>query len=374
MSIKWNLEKAKEFVITKGSEMRADIWTGTHGFYYFKCIECGEWKYTRFHNIQSGNLKCVKCGLRLGNKKVHIKDCEKCAKKFKTYNSGQKFCSDKCRQNIERTDITKDLLIDLYINKRFSSLKIAKMFRVAKITILRKLNKFNIETRTSQGSKHEIGFKMPTKVELEELYVKQFLTYDKICKIYDVDMTLIMSWLKKYNIPARTCSESRLGSDFKEPTKEELIDLYVAKGLNSRDIGDIYGIDGQGIVRRMRKYKIKIKNNSFGNSSLLMNGIKVKSSYEKTFGDLLCENNIKFDYEPQLSFNHHYHSDFLINNTYVEIWGVVGNKKYDERKNKKIQLYNSNGFKLISLYPKDFKDFDYNIIKNIILQENTEVS
>jgi len=374
MRTKWDLEKAKDFVITKGSEMRADIWTGTHGFYYFKCIECGEWKYTKFQNIQSGNLKCINCGSRLGKKKVHIKNCEKCGEEFKTYNSRQKYCTDKCRQNVERTDITKDLLTDLYVNKRISSLKIAKMLNVAKPAILRRLHKFNIKTRTSQESKHGIGFKMPTKKELEELYINQFLTYDKICKIYDVDMTLIMLWLRKHNIPARTCSESMLGKEFKEPTKEELVDLYVTRGLNSRDIGEMYGIDGQGIVRRMKKFKIKIKNNSFGNSSLLTNGIKVKSSYEKTFGDLLCKNNIKFSYEPQLSFNHRYHSDFLINNTYVEIWGVVGNKKYDERKNKKIQLYNSNGFKLISLYPKDFTDFDYNIIKNIILQENTEVS
>ena len=377
---KWNLVKAKEYVKSVGSKMIADEWFGTKGFYYFKCIECGEWKYTAFHNIKSGNLKCKNCGTKKGHTTVYVKKCKKCGVEF-TSSAKQKYCSDECRGyncqyeqqkiNSNRKDITEELLVDLYMNKRIPAIDISIMLGVSKGVILRRLHKYNIEVRTSQESKHEVEFVLPTKEELEELYIKQFLPFNKICQIYKVSMSLIIIWMKKYKIPVRKASITRLGKDFKEPTKDELIELYIDRGMNSKDIGSIYGTDGQSMVRRMRGFGIKIKDNTFGNSAFLLNGIKVKSSYEKIVGDILCLNNIKFEYEPQLPFNHHYHADFLIGDIYVEIWGVVGSKKYENRKNIKKNLYKENNLNLFELYPCDFKK-DSSKIRQLISLVSSE--
>lgn len=53
-------------------------------------------------------------------------------------------------------------------------------------------------------------------------------------------------------------------------------------------------------------------------------------------------------------------SDFYLpqGNVYIEFWGLENNKHYQERKKKKIELYNKNNYKRIDLTEKDIKHLD----------------
>lgn len=104
-------------------------------------------------------------------------------------------------QIIECSDLNK--LISLSKNKNLSNLDIAKEFNIS-LTLLNKwFKKFNINRtilRNNEGNK-------PSNDELYNLYINKKLNANEIAKIYNVTSTTIKNWLKSYNILIRSKSE-----------------------------------------------------------------------------------------------------------------------------------------------------------------------
>ncbi|WP_339183321.1 hypothetical protein [Oceanobacillus sp. FSL W7-1293] len=254
----------------------------------------------------------------------------------------------------------KEILYNDYVIKRLSSIEIANKYNTSKKNILAALTRYGINRRTASETRMPEGYKPPSKEKINDLYWNQWLSYEEIGKALNVDPTNIPRWLKLYGLTTRTHAETRLGKHFKEPTKGELIELYVNQELPTTEIGKILGCGGGAVSRRLYDFGIEVKSNLFNGKSLLEcdDGHMVKSYYEKSFDNLLSRNGIEHEYEPRLPFDKRYSSDFLIDDVYVEIWGVQNNKKYNERRVKKTKLYNKHGLKLLEIYPEDFKDIN----------------
>lgn len=103
-----------------------------------------------------------------------------------------------------------DWLFDQYINQHKSSIKIAKICNVTPSVILRWLKRFNIVIRTtSQALRLFNGDKKyRNKDWLYEQYIIKEKTMLEIAKICDVSFSTIRSWLRKFNIKIRTKSEA----------------------------------------------------------------------------------------------------------------------------------------------------------------------
>ena len=92
-------------------------------------------------------------------------------------------------------------------------------------------------------------------------------------------------------------------------------------------------------------------------------GNKCLSSLEYKFTKILENYNIPFQKEVYYSsvipnFDRRYRFDYVIelngNKYYIEIFGITGNKKYEKRKNKKIQLCKDNNIPLVTFEYNDF--------------------
>ena len=99
------------------------------------------------------------------------------------------------------------------------------------------------------------------------------------------------------------------------------------------------------------------------------------SGYEYKFIKMLEKYNIKFKKEELYkkyikNFNRQYRFDFtiFINNEikFVEIFGITGNEKYDERKEDKIKVCKENRLKLIQLTNYDIINNDFKALYKII--------
>jgi transposase len=127
----------------------------------------------------------------------------------------------------------------------------------------------------------------PGNDELYELYINQGLSTVEIGKIYDFHDVTVGRWLKKYDIPIRTTAESLLiRSGGIKPSKDELIELYVNKGLSAPEICDIYNVGESSIYRWLNEYEIEIR--SISESHLIKNG-GIKPSKDELYHDYCVE-------------------------------------------------------------------------------------
>jgi transposase len=90
---------------------------------------------------------------------------------------------------------TRNVLYDLYNNKKHTLVEISKMYNVDRLTIGRWMKNYNIQTRFTKDK--------PTKEILYNLYIVKKHTLKEISKMCSLHETTISNYLKKYNIPSR---------------------------------------------------------------------------------------------------------------------------------------------------------------------------
>jgi len=73
---------------------------------------------------------------------------------------------------------------------------------------------------------------------------------------------------------------------------------------------------------------------------------------ERTIDDYLFKHGIPHEIEPRYPEGN-YRADFLVNNIFIEYFGLKGNPDYDTRTELKRKLCKKHGIRLISIYPED---------------------
>jgi len=91
---------------------------------------------------------------------------------------------------------------------------------------------------------------------------------------------------------------------------------------------------------------------SRGTQCLAVDGHVCFSLGEKTIDDLIHSLGIEHEKEPQYPESN-LRADFIINNIFVEYFGLAGNIDYDNKTKLKQELCKKHGIKLISIYPWD---------------------
>lgn len=292
-----------------------------------------------------------------------IASCIKCGTEFKTQpslvkNGKGKYCSRKCVRAASSHNFDKKMLEEMYINRKMTSREIAKELNTDKVVILRYLKKYKIPVRNMHEAKYKNTEYIPNKDDLIRDYHENWLSFDKIANKYNIAKSTVENLFKRYKIEVRDFNVTRLGREYIEPTKEELVELYVEQQLNATEIGRVFNCQSPVILRRLKEHGIEARANIFGYDKLLecKDGHKVRSCYERAFDNALYRLGVDHEYEPRIPADKRYASDFKVGNVYVEIWGVQGNKKYEERKEKKRTLYKKHNLTLFEIYPEDFKN------------------
>jgi len=90
-------------------------------------------------------------------------------------------------------------------------------------------------------------------------------------------------------------------------------------------------------------------------------GDLLRSSYEARIDDWFCDNGIWHEVEQQLPFTDLYcdwfipKKDKFTHDIYVEYWGLMGKKWYEEGRNAKEKLYKKHKLTLLNIEPEDMK-------------------
>ncbi|MFH1424667.1 MAG: hypothetical protein ABIG20_03220 [archaeon] len=152
-------------------------------------------------------------------------------------------------------EIDEKQIIDLYITKRKTTHEIAKILNVSQGFVWQFLKKRNLVRTPSEARLNE-GVVLPSKSELEAMYLTQRVHPLIIAKKYGVSRSVIGRLLKKYKVSIRSASEANLKSNAHMPTQEELQDWYLVQGLSVLKIGKLCNIDPSTIADYLKKYGI----------------------------------------------------------------------------------------------------------------------
>lgn len=112
-------------------------------------------------------------------------------------------------------EINIEIIEALYINNGMTAQEIGDILGVAKSTILSRMRRYGIPKRSSNDQrKTEIS-----KEKLIELYINQGMTSKKISILYGVSEETIRRKLVSYGIPRRPTSETAKGRVFSENSR-----------------------------------------------------------------------------------------------------------------------------------------------------------
>lgn len=243
-------------------------------------------------------------------------------------------------------------LYRLYYEEKKTTREIGKMLGMSKHPVENAMVKLGYKKRPrTYGTK-------PTMEFLKKAIFDDHRSILDIAKELRCDSGAIKWWAKEYGIEIpklNTWSQRNKQRGYKRPSKKVLESLYRDHGYSLQNIADEFGVSRQAITDAFEHHKIKMDYSGWKPVRIIcQDGHVVKSLYEKKVDDWLFDHGFDHQYEPHLPFSNKGHSDFLVGDTYIEIFGVWDSVKYDTRKKQKKELYQSHGFKLIAINYWDF--------------------
>lgn len=146
-----------------------------------------------------------------------------------------------------RIEIPKEKLVELYLNQKFSTRKIASILKCEHTAIINRLKKYKIEIRQP---KKEI---IIPKEKLIELYKDKKLSTQKIARILKISSCSVYYKLKEAGIPTRK-------KKIFDIDKNKLEELYSEKGLSCSKIAKLYKFDKVTVFEKLKKYSIRTRN------------------------------------------------------------------------------------------------------------------
>lgn len=251
----------------------------------------------------------------------------------------------------KRDQLTQDVLQELYAEGKTTT-DIGEMFNCTNTFVGNLARQFGIKLKRQRN---QAGIK-PDPETLRQMYWAEWLSYEAIAERLGVDFTSIPYWLKKFDIPKRDAWQTRRGPNWQEPDIEVITHLYEAETMGTQSIADLHdGTSKAYIAGLLKTAGVKLRESGYPNVSryTAKDGHRVKSSLELQVDDWLYEHGIDHTYEPAIGTSK-YKADFLVGDTYIEIWGIMGNAKYQAKQQKKLEAYHHFGLKLLSVYRKDF--------------------
>jgi hypothetical protein len=97
-------------------------------------------------------------------------------------------------------ELDRDVLIELYQNRKLPPSKIAEELNVTAPFVIRQLKKHNIPLRTRKEARRLTSGRIPSGEELARLYLTENRTQAQIAEIYQIGQQTVSKWLKRYGL------------------------------------------------------------------------------------------------------------------------------------------------------------------------------
>ena len=316
-------------------------------------------------------LSALKCGEKLGCSEGCI------LRKLRD------FCIPVRPPTAPNTNITKEKLIELYLDEQLSTSQCAKKLNCHKSTIRDNLKKYGISTRTrSEGCMLRDGSRKDiTKEGLIELYWDKKYSVGDCSDYLGCSEAAIRKKMMRFNIPARSQGEGkRISKKFRahlekiwgehriDIEKEDLEDLYINKGLSAELCGEVLGINIQTVLNKLRNYNIPIRSLSEAHQNAYEKGRRKRTYPNKSEEYLfqlieeVCPNEYKYVGDGSLwiyglnpDFAHCNGKKKLIE-LFGEYWHIGVDTPWKRTEFGRKAIFSQLGYDILIVWSKELKD------------------
>jgi len=122
-----------------------------------------------------------------------------------------------------KVPIDKDSLIELYKNQKLNTYQIADIYGCCQATIWKRLKEFSIKARTP----YELISNVPSKEELEKLYLNEKLSTWQIQKRFGFARGTVHRKLTEYGLPSRSLAKSHMIHPRKDFSGDQIERAYL---------------------------------------------------------------------------------------------------------------------------------------------------
>lgn len=150
---------------------------------------------------------------------------------------------------------------------------------------------------------------------------------------------------------------------------DEIAKLYKA-GETTTALGKQFGVSRNTIARKLRSAGVSLRQRGFSKPRECPDGHIVDSGLEYAVDVWLFEHGIVHNVQPTVPWwnggRSPQRADFLVRETYIEVWGIEGNQRYDQRRLNKVEKYKACGSPLIQIFPHHVFDGDFSPLETLL--------
>lgn len=149
----------------------------------------------------------------------------------------------------------------------------------------------------------------------------------------------------------------------------DLICEAYKNGESSARIAARFKCDPEAVIDRVRAAGISIRPPGYVSRVLCADGHIADSQWEADVDNWLSAHGIAHTIHPKAPWytpSTRGHSDFLVGDAYIEVWGIIGNARYDRRREHKVAQYQACGSNLIQIFPYHILNQDFSPLEGLL--------
>lgn len=155
------------------------------------------------------------------------------------------------KESTDKSWQSEERLRELYVAEGMTMEQVAEELGCSGVTVSKWLTRFGIKTRY-QTSGNDCGWR--DRQTLERLYFNEGLTTHEIAERLDCSQSVVVKWMRKHRIEARSTADYH-----EEQWRDEdlLEEMYVEKSMSLSEIADEFGCSRSLVGRYVRRHEIK---------------------------------------------------------------------------------------------------------------------
>ncbi|MEK6920595.1 MAG: hypothetical protein AABX82_01825, partial [Nanoarchaeota archaeon] len=152
---------------------------------------------------------------------------------------------------------SKEQLENLYVNQKKSTIEIAKEYEVSNWTVSKWLKDAEIVIRDNSERHIKFAGRMPSEEELRIDYLDNWMNQNELGRKYSVPSSTIRNWLEEFNIPVRNSAEVKRPRGFAPPSKGQLEKWYIEEEKTAKEIAQDLGVSNSLVFDLLEKNGIE---------------------------------------------------------------------------------------------------------------------
>jgi hypothetical protein len=150
----------------------------------------------------------------------------------------------------------------------------------------------------------------------------------------------------------------------------EVIRREYEAGRSADYLGRQYGVSAVTICRKLKAAGVIVRRPGYTETLQCSDGHVVQSSYELVIDEWLTAHGLTHEVHPFCPWytggSAAPRADFRVGDTFIEVWGLIGNTAYEARRQEKIAKYHEVRARLIQIFPHHIHDEDYSPLERLL--------